>query len=384
MSRVTVSPRVLHWAMERSDLTPADLEPALPKIRQWLAGESLPTLRQLEALAKRTLTPLGALFLDEPPEDRLPIPHFRTLDDSGPVRPSAELVATIRAMQRRQDWLRDYLIHQGEAPLPFVGTADPGEPAAVVAERMRSALAMEADWASEQPDWESALRALRRTIEDAGIIVVVNGIVANNTSRKLSVDEFRGFVLVDDYAPLAFVNGGDARAAQMFTLAHELAHVFMGSSAAFDLRQMQPAGNPIEQACNGAAAEFLVPQTRLREMWSGVQRDGGRLRTLARRFRVSEIVIARRALDCGLLSWGDFMAFYSEYVERERHARSRRSGGGDFYTNQDQRVGRRFASAVARAVEREDLLYSEAYQLTDLYGRVFDKYVSRIADEGAD
>ena len=109
MSRVTVSPRVLHWAMERSDLTPADLERALPKIRQWLSGESLPTLRQLEALAKRTLTPLGALFLDEPPEDSLPIPHFRTLDDTAPTRPSAELVATIRAMQRRQDWLRDYL-----------------------------------------------------------------------------------------------------------------------------------------------------------------------------------------------------------------------------------------------------------------------------------
>jgi len=248
---------------------------------------------------------------------------------------------------------------------------------------MRSALALDEDWAASEKTWEHALRALRRAMEDAGVMVVVNSIVGNNTHRRLDVEEFRGFVLVDQHAPLAFINGADAKAAQMFTLAHELAHIFLGSSAAFDLRQMQAARDPGEQACDRIAAEFLVPADQLGEEWAAVAHAAQPFQDLAKRFKVSEIVVARRSLDLGLIGREAFVAFYDEYRrEWQGRAAAQKPGGGNFFASQDLRVGRRFASAVVRAVRNHDLLYSEAFELTGLHGDTFDKYASRIADQG--
>jgi len=220
------------------------------------------------------------------------------------------------------------------------------------------------------------MRILREAMEDAGILVIVNGIVGNNTHRKLDPEEFRGFVLVDEFAPLVFVNGADGKAAQMFTLAHELAHVFFGSSAAFDLREMSPANDPMEKACNQVAAEFLVPEHEIRRIWASVHDDPERFQSLARRFKVSVLVAARRTLDLRLVTKEEFLTFYHSYLTDERRTAARRPEGGDFYATQNLRVGRRFASAVARAAKEGKLLYSEAYRLTGLYGKTFDRYAA--------
>jgi Zn-dependent peptidase ImmA (M78 family) len=223
-----------------------------------------------------------------------------------------------------------------------------------------------------------ALRVLREAMESKGIMVVVNGIVGNNTHRKLDPGEFRGFVMVDEYAPLVFVNGADGKAAQMFTLAHELAHVFFGSSAAFDLREMMPANDPTEQACNRASAEFLVPEQEMRRIWSNVRDDPGRFQVIAREFKVSELVGARRALDLGLIARDAFQTFYRDYQNDERRKAARQSEGGDFYATQNLRLGRRFAGAVVRAAKQGKLLYSEAYRLTGLYGKTFGQYAASL------
>jgi Zn-dependent peptidase ImmA (M78 family) len=283
-------------------------------------------------------------------------------------------------MQRRQEWMREFLIEEGQEPLQIAWSAQPDAPPVSVADHIRHALSLDEEWATQQRTWEEALRVLRETMEAAGIIVIVNGVVGNNTHRKLNPAEFRGFVLVDKFAPLVFVNGADAKAAQMFTLAHELAHVFLGSSAAFDLREMQPADDPIERACNRVAAEFLVPERALRQVWPSVKNDPEPFQAIARRFKVSTLVAARRALDLEVIQRKAFFDFYQTYQkdERERRESASRGGGGDFYANQNQRIGRRFALAVARAAKEGTLLYSEAYRLTGLYGKTFDSYVNSL------
>jgi len=388
MSRVAVKEEILRWAIDRSGLAPDDLQRKVPKIRQWLIGESLPTLRQLESLSRATLTPLGYFFLAKPPEERLPVSHFRTLGDRTAARPSPALIETVQMMQRRQAWMREFLIDEGQDPLPFVGSAQLSDSPASLADRIRLALGLGEGWASREPTWADALRSLRRTIEAAGILLVVNGVVGNNTHRKLDPAEFRGFVLVDEYAPLMFVNGADAKAAQMFTLAHELAHVFFGSSAAFDLRQMRPADDPTERACDRVAAEFLVPEREMHRIWPRVQRDSEPFQSAARRFKVSELVVARRALDLGLIRREAFLEFYHEYLRNQRLREQRRKASsreqdGDFYPNQNLRIGKRFASAVFQAANEGKLLYSEAYRLTGLYGRTFDRYAVYLAGKRA-
>ncbi len=377
MSRVAVSKGVLQWALDRRGASVSDLETKFPKLAEWLEGLRQPTLRQLEGFAKATATPLGFLFLEEPPEERLPIPHFRTIKGTEPPSPSPELLDTFYSMQRRQLWLCDYLEEEGCDALAFVGSANKRDETVSVAVRMRNLLGFEEGWAAKEGRWQDALVRLRDKMEEAGIFVAVNGVVENNTHRKLDTTEFRGFVLVDEYAPLVFVNGADAKAAQMFTLAHELAHVFYGSSAVFDLRQMQPADEPIEKTCNQVAAEFLVPREEIVRQWERTRRAPDRYQALARQFKVSQIVVARRAMDTGLVSKREFFDFYEAYQERRRQ-RSAEGSGGNFYYNQNLRVGKRIARIVATAAEAGSIPYSEAYRLTGLHGKTFDNYVDSL------
>jgi len=387
MTRITISGPVVRWALERSGRR-ARLERRFPKLPEWLSGESQPTLRQLEDLAKATSTPLGYFFLPEPPEERLPIPHFRTFGNGRPHRPSPDLLETVQVMERRQAWMREYLIEEGSEPLAFVGsalaTAEPTVEPEGLAVEMRQTLGLAEGWAAGNRTWTDALRQLRSRMEEAGILVVVNGVVGNNTHRKLDPAEFRGFVLVDDYAPLVFVNGADGKAAQMFTLAHELAHVWFGSSAAFDLRELQPADDRTELACNRVAAEFLVPASQLRDFWSSVKQEQKTYQAVARHFKVSELVAVRRAVDLGLITKSEYLDFYRGYQREERvAAASQGQGGGDFYANQNLRIGRRFAEVVVGAAREGKLLYRDAYQLTGLYGKTFERYAQSLITGGA-
>lgn len=373
MSRVAVSEPILRWALERSGRLTA-VKRKFPKLGEWERGESYPTLRQLESLSKATSTPLGYFFLSEPPEEQLPIPYFRTAAETRPRQPSADLLETVQTMERRQAWMREEVVEQGQGPLPFVHSARRTEDPLRLSHRMREGLGLTQGWAAAHSTWTDTLRDLQNRMEAIGIAVVVSGIVGNNTRRKLDVNEFRGFVLVDDYVPFVFVNGADGKAAQMFTLAHELAHIWLGSSAAFDLRNMQPADDETEQACNRVAAEFLVPEGELRRLWPSARRETEPFQTVARAFKVSALVAARRALDLELVPRDKFWEFYRAYQEDERRRATTQRDGGDFYASQNLRLGRRFAETVVRAAREGRLLYHEAYRLTGLYGNAFERY----------
>ena len=215
---------------------------------------------------------------------------------------------------------------------------------------------------------------LRRAAEAAGILVVINGVVGNNTHQPLNPQEFRGFVLCDAYAPLVFINGADAKSAQMFTLAHELAHLWLGKDGLFNLLDLETSADEVEKFCNRVAAEVLIPTAELSDCWPVESRKPEPFQALAKRFKVSPLVAARRALDAGLITRADFFQFIKAYQEDERRRAAKRSPGGDFYKTQETRIGRRFGIAVVRAAREGRLLYRDAYRLTGLAGKTFDQY----------
>jgi len=376
LSKVAIKENVLRWALDRSNTPVAAMRDRFPKILEWLEGTSQPTLKQLESFARATTTPLGMLFLDEPPEEKLEIPYFRTITNQTVSRPSADLLDTIYTMQSRQDWMRDYLKDEGQPPLPFVRSATLADRAEDVAKNIRDVLGLGEMWAARHATWEEALQTIRDAMERVGILVFANGIVGNNTHRTLNPEEFRGFVLIDDYAPLIFVNAADAKVAQMFTQAHELVHIFYGISAVFDLGQMMPATDQIEQACNEVAAEFLVPKTHIQEAWPSVQNEDHRFYQLARQFKVSTVVVARRLYDLGLIGREEFLKFYYARIKDEQS--KKKPMGGDFYNLQPLRVGKRFGAAVVRAARERRMTYTEAYSLTGLRGGTFDAYAASV------
>lgn len=209
---------------------------------------------------------------------------------------SLNLQETIRILKYRQDWLADYLSEIEEEPLEFVGKFGLQHRPETIAENMRTTLGLDRNWASLFPTWSDAKKFLTQKIEDAGIVLVFNSVVENNNHRKINPAECRGFVLVDSLAPFLFINSADSKSAQMFTIAHELAHVWTGVSAGFDFKQMLPANDPMEKLCDQVAAEFLVPAEEFTNFW----KDNPDTEKAARQFKVSQIVAARRALDLGM------------------------------------------------------------------------------------
>ncbi len=352
------------------------LQECFKAFSSWKRGEAKPTLRQLEALAAKTLTPLGYFFLPEPPEDKLPITDFRTVGDGVIRRPSPNLLETVQTMQRRQGWMREFLIEQGEQPLTFIGCMTLSDNVKQSAVKLRKLLNISHEWVYHQKTWTAALNALCLAVEKIGVIVTINSIVGNNGHRKLDTNEFRGFVLSDEYAPLIFINGADAKAAQMFTLTHEVVHLLIGKEGVFNFVDFLPIANSVEQFCNRVAAEFLVPESDMTAAWPGVESEGEPFNVLAKRFKVSPLVAARRALDLDLISKPAFFKFYHDYQDYTQRNK-KTSGGGDFYATQNLRIGRRFADAVIRATKEGRLLYNEAYHLTGLYGNTYAQYAEK-------
>ena len=374
---VPVPPEMLLWACERAGYDVAHFAKRIPQLPAWVRRERQPTLKQLDKLAKLTHTPLGYLFLPEPPDERIPVPDYRTVAGTAGARPSPDLLDTLHAMQRRQAWLRESLIDNEAEPLDIVASARLTDEAEAVGREMRRMLGMDGGWADGVRTWQEAVSKLRRTIEQLGVMAVINGVVGNNTYRRLSVEEFRGFALTDLYAPLIFVNGADAKSAQMFTLAHELAHIWLGSGGLSGFETLLPSGTDVEDWCNRAAAELLVPAQELRARWREVRREASPFEALARAFKVSPVVAARRALDLHLVDRSTFFDFYERYVNQE-HKGGTTTGGGDFYNNQNTRVGELFAIQVLRAAMEGRIGFKEAYDLTGLRGGTFQEYARRL------
>lgn len=375
--RVHIKPTLFQWAQERSRISEEELCAKFSKYPQWLTGESGPTMKQLEKFAAQTYTPLGYFFLNEPPEERLPIPDFRTVTDRRVARPSPHLLDTIYAVQLRQEWMRGFLIEQGEAPLAFIGSRTLQDSPDTVAAEIRQTLGLDAGWSRSLATWEDALRTLILKIEGVGVLVMINGVVENNTHRPLDVEEFRGFVLSDSYAPVIFINGTDAKAAQMFTLVHELAHLWLGQGGISDFKELLPSENAVEIFCNKVAAEFLVPAAEMRAAWLEVKDGEKPFERLARFFKVSPVVTARRVLDLELISRPRYFAFYNEYKEAAAERRANATGGGNFYLTLGSRLGKRFPAAVYSAAKEGRLQYRDAYQLTGLSGSSYDSFGKR-------
>ncbi|MPM83731.1 hypothetical protein SDC9_130800 [bioreactor metagenome] len=158
----------------------------------------------------------------------------------------------------------------------------------------------------------------------------------------------------------------------MFTLIHELAHIWLGESAGFDMEKMLPADDPVEILCDKIAAELLVPEVYFRKKWETTND----FKYLSRIFKVSPIVVGRRALDLGLISRQHFFSFYNNYIAEIKLKKERQGSGGDFYATAKKRVSARFAAFVNNAVKDNKLLYRDAYRLTNMKGDTYNKFIT--------
>ena len=359
--RVDVQPATLRWACERSRIDPDLLAERFKQLPAWESGEKKPTLKQLEAFAKATHTAIGYYFGGGPPDEPVPISDFRTVANTPVSKPSGDLLDTVYLCQNRQYWYEEFMRMEGEPPLPFVGSAALTDPVEQVAADIRKTLGFSLEERRQLATWTEALRHFIAQADEAGVLVMVSGVVKSNNSRKLDPAEFRGFALADPLAPVVFVNGADSKAAQMFTLAHELAHIWLGETGLSDSEARQPPPHRVERWCNEVAAELLVPLAVLREE----HRSGVELRSeldrLARRFKVSTLVVLRRMRDAGFLRLDEYRAAYEAELDQVRERAA--AGGGNFYLTLGARVSKRFARAIIVSTLEGHSSFKDAFYL---------------------
>lgn len=362
--RVDVAPDLLNWAVERAGWDDETISRRAPKLDEWAAGLQ-PTLKQVEKLASDTHTPLGLFFLSEPQDEQVPIPDMRTFGNAGLARPSADMLDVIYLCQARQQWYRGYALDHGLASLEFVGSATTNDRPILVADQIRNALNFDVADRAVFRNWEDALRRLIDRIESIGVLVMVSGVVGANTHRVLRPEEFRGFALTDPVAPLIFVNGSDTKAAQVFTMIHELAHIWLGQSALSDAAMEREHGQVAEVWCNHVAAEVLVPLALLRSDYRG-EPTTPELERVASRYRVSTLVVLKQLVTARLVPWDVFQGRYDEELVRLKRILADRRGkgaGGNYYYTQPLRLSRKFARAVISSTFEGATGYREAYRL---------------------
>ena len=364
MNRVPVKPALLQWARARGGYDADALTGRFPRLEEWERGDVQPTLKQVEAFAKATRTPVGLLFLEEPPMERIPIPDFRAIANVHVDHPSPDLLETVYLCQQRQDWYRDFAVSMHEAALDFVGSANLKDDIVEIAATMRHILRFDLQERRRLATWTDALRHYIGQADALGVLVMASGVVGSNNRRRLEPREFRGFALADPLAPLIFINGADTKAAQMFTLAHELAHLWLGQSAVSDTEARAAPDQEVERWCNRVAAELLVPLAVLRNEIDGCADLQDELQRLARHFKVSTLVILRRIHDAGRLTRDELWEAYD--AELARLSRMPKGSGGDFYLTLGARVSKRFARAMVVSTLEGRTAFTETFRMLGL------------------
>ena len=379
--RVDVQPRLLEWAVERAGWDRETTIDRVPSFSDWVAGVKKPTLKQLEKFARDTHAPLGLMFLPEPPHETVPIPDMRTFGNKQVPRPSADLLDTIYSCQDRQDWYRTYAQTNDVEPPSLIPHVTTATPATVVARHMREKLGLPSLDHNSALSRQQTIRHLIDRVEGLGVLVMINGVVGTNTHRKLNPQEFRGFALADPLAPLIFVNGADTKAAQIFTLIHEFAHIILGSSALSDASTNLENGVHEEQWCNQVAAEVLVPLDALQHDFSG-EESVAELERLSSTYQVSTLVILKRLFDAHLITWEEYRTRYATEQKRIGEILSSQKpskAGGNFYNTQLIRLSRTFAIAVIASAMEGSTAYRQAYQLLGTKKRsTFDTMASEL------
>ena len=362
MTKALINKKMLTWARERIGADVPTFAKKLgvdeERLSNWEGGGESITFAKAIEFAKKAYVPFGYLYLNEPPQEKLPIPDLRTVNGHGVSKPSAELFDLIKLMLDRQDWYKDYLISNLATPVECVGRASLDQPIIDVVEDIRAFLNVAPH--PNRGKWDDYYRDLVKRIESIGVSVMRQSDI-NHYSRPLNVDEFRGFALCDEYAPVIFVNHADAPGPRLFTLIHELCHIWLNQSGISD---GDPSNKRAEEKfCNAVAAEFLVPGEEFIAKWRFDVPDWREnLPELEAHFHVSKWVIARRALTFNFIDKAD----YGGFIQSEREAFQKRDKGGgspSYYQTKQAQISRNFSAAVAAEASTGRLLLKEAASL---------------------
>lgn len=382
---INVSENIIDWVMKK--VSPSVLSSKQGELLYaWKEGRKAPTYNQIEKMSKVTGIPLGYFFLEKPPVEESSFVEYRTVDSKELSNPSRNLMDTLHDMELIQEWIRNELQATESDDLSFVGAIKKTVQNNDFATFVRRSLQIEINWYESCKNGEESFKLLRNYISDLGVVVMMSGIVGNNTHRILDTNEFRAFALMDKKAPLIFINSNDSFNGKLFSLLHEFAHICLGENSLFNDRYGSiDKVSATEKICNALAAEILVPEHIFLEKWKKQIREKDEevtIRELVKYFKCGYTVLARRAYDQKFIDFQSYQNFAREAVQQYLEKKQIGSGGGDYYSTAASRVDRRFFDLLLGSVSEGRTLYTDAFRLTNTNRTTFSNLAEKMRGVG--
>ena len=337
---------------------------------------------QASRIAKLANIPFGFLFLDKPPEITRPtLPDFRNTQQAVPL--STDFYDTLEDINNKIEWYRDFLKKEDIFnKLDFVGRVDYkiSEPE-YVAQNIAKSIGFNIETDLDSFKEESVyFKNLVTRFENLGILIFQNSIVKNNTKKPLSVNEFRGFAITDDYAPAVFINTKDSKSAQIFTLLHEVAHLWIGKEGVSD---WSVNDNATEAFCNEVAAHFLMPNDMFKQKWQTERKKFPNsdiydtINVISKIFKVSRLATTIKAVKLKLIA-----SSYINSVKNQHNGQQSKKAntGGNPYKSYPLRNSTRLTKIILTQTINQHILISEAAKLLNLKSPSVMKLYSNMRD----
>ena len=373
-----VNPAVLTWARKTSGLSPEEAAEkldikaargveALDRLKALETGADVPTQKMLIRMAKCYRRPLVALYLRDIPPKGPDERDLRLLPEIASERDAGLVDAVVRDISSRQSIVRSSIEAAGEEqPLDYVGSVNPEDGVTAAVDAIKDGLGFDIERFRGAESPKKSFDYLRTLAESKGMFVILIDNLGGADS-KIKVEMFRGFALVDEVAPFIAVNINDSASAWSFTLAHEIAHVWIGNT--------QTGGklgeSKVEEFCSDVASQLLLSSDEIGD----VEVDGNmsedeianRVSDFAGRRRVSSTMVAYRLLRGNAISRvvyenlaARFKKAFEEQADAERGRDDRRFGGPDDYVVRRHRIGKALIDFVDRMMKEEGLSVTKA------------------------
>lgn len=384
-----LTPRILKWARESARISIEDaarkVNVSPERLSQWEEGGDYPTIRQASILAKAYRRPLSLFFLPEIPQDFLPLQDFRS-DDSVELDTAALFI--IREVQQKQNWISNLYRDMGEEELPFVGKYSLKDAPDVVAEDILETLGITPGFYEQKP-----IREWIKKAEKAGVFISRTSFIHS----KLTIDKnvIQGFAISDSFAPFVFVNSKNWEAPQLFTLVHELAHIWIAQSGVsneidIDLSKKRKSKyHPVELFCNEVAACALMPSRLMMDMPYNSYESYNGIFEMAKSFGVSSLAFLYRSFNLRLVDLHTYRELkgvaedkFQDFLEREeiRKKKSKeKEGGPSPYLLRLNKNSRLFTRIVMDSYKSGAVSPSIASSLLNTQINKFDKFEKLLA-----
>ncbi|MBP6871480.1 MAG: ImmA/IrrE family metallo-endopeptidase [Bacteroidales bacterium] len=384
-----ITPNVLKWARESARMSEANaaakISVSIDKLKEWEGGQSQPTIKQAQTLAKAYKRPFALLFLPDIPRDFQPLQDFRK---KGSKELTTSSIFIIREIQQKQAWISEVYAENDEIKLPFVGRFTIHDNPQIVAKDILKTLNINpGKYKTETPikEWIDAAES--------------NGIFISRTSfihsrLKLDAEELQGFAISDSYAPFVFVNSEDWNAPQLFTLVHELAHIWIAETGlSNEIEQeirINKNSHPVELFCNEVAANALMPYEIIMGFGLDIYQNSKKVFTASKQLGVSSFALLVRALNLKLISASVYQKLknqadfdYAEFLKREAEKKAKnkekdKPGGPNYFLLQLNRNSRLFTQTVLDAFHGGNIEATLASNLLNVQVNKFIKLEAQL------